>query len=168
MNEHIIKGLISFILILLLQILLLNNIEIFNFVIPYFYVLYIIMLPFFIPKVFLLITAFLMGISIDLFFNTIGLHASSTLLIAFLRPFILDFLSPRDGYDSNSSPCVQGNGIIWFVKYSFIILSIHHFVLFYLEAFSIEMFFYTFIKALIHIVVSFLLILFSQLFIYKR
>src|SRR6056297_4336346 len=93
------RYIISFILLLTLQILVLNNIQLSGFINPYLYVLFILILPFETPKWMLLLLAFILGMVVDLFSHTPGMHTSATVFMAFLRPYVLEFFSPRDGYE---------------------------------------------------------------------
>ena len=88
MFQLIQKNIIRFITLFALQILIFNNIPIFGYSIPYVYVIFILLLPFEINKVFLLILGFISGIIIDFSTNSPGVHASATLTLAFARPNI--------------------------------------------------------------------------------
>ena len=78
MIEAIQKYLTQFVILVILQLLIFNNIEFSGYVNPYVYVLFILLLPFDTPKALLLILAFIMGIIIDLFMGTPGVHSSAT------------------------------------------------------------------------------------------
>ena len=89
------KYVLLFIILIVAQLLIFNNIEFSGYVNPYVYILFIILLPFETPKVLLLVLAFLMGLIIDLFLGTPGVHTSATVLMAFFRPFILGTFSGK-------------------------------------------------------------------------
>ena len=74
MINNILKHSVRFVFLVLLQVLILNNIQLNGFINPYLYILFIIMLPFEIPVWLLMLLAFVMGISIDMFLNTMGIH----------------------------------------------------------------------------------------------
>jgi len=164
MIKQIPRYIISFLLLVLLQVLILNNIQLGGFINPYVYILFILILPFHTPKWLLLILGFLLGLSIDLFTNTLGMHSSATVFIAFLRPFVLKIISPRDGYESETSPTVNFYGINWFIRYSFILVFAHHLFLFYIEVFRFSDFFTTLLRVILSSVVSLLVIFISQYF----
>ena len=82
------KYVIMFFVLVLVQVLILNNIQFSGLVNPYIYILFILLLPFTIPGYFLLGISFILGISIDIFGNTPGIHAGATVLLGFLRPGI--------------------------------------------------------------------------------
>ncbi len=140
MNNKLILNTIRFFLILLVQVVFLNNIELWGLFTPFIYILFILLLPINTPKWILLILAFSTGIIIDIFDNTIGVHAFALTFVTFLRPFILKIWSPYDGYDPLKELLPNEYGFGWFVKYSFLMVAIHQLVLFYMEAFSFRNF----------------------------
>ena len=99
MNE-VIKHSIRFVLLVILQSLILNQLEIGWGIQLMVYPLLIILLPFELGTVYLLLVAFIMGILIDSMSNTYGLHTSSLLVVAYFRPLIFKLFAPRDGYDN--------------------------------------------------------------------
>mgnify|MGYP001806487574 CR=1 FL=1 len=162
MIELIQKNILNFVILVFLQVLILNNIQLSGFVNPYLYVLFIILLPFEISGWMLLVTAFIMGITIDIFSNTIGMHTAATVAMAFMRPKVLDLMSPRDGYEINTLPRIRFYGFWWFFKYSAVLIIVHHLFLFYMEVFSFEYFFTTFFRAISNIVITLILVILSQ------
>jgi rod shape-determining protein MreD len=160
------KYLIYFTALVLLQLLVFNNIEFSGYINPYVYILFILLLPFTTPKVILLVLAFLLGLSIDLFMGTPGVHSSATVLVAFSRPSVMAMFSPREGYQSGTYPRLAQFGMEWFVKYTVMLVIIHHFTLFYLESFTFNHFFNTFFRAFLSSVLTSLIIVFSQFFVF--
>ncbi|HLV42207.1 MAG TPA: hypothetical protein VKY37_08010 [Brumimicrobium sp.] len=103
---------------------------------PMIYPLFIILLPFDTRPISLMILAFIAGIGVDFFMNTFGLHASSAVLIAYLRPSIFKRFAPRDDYDLLKEPIASEWGYAWFIKVSSTIILIHHLWFFSLEYFK--------------------------------
>jgi rod shape-determining protein MreD len=145
-----------------------DNIELNGYINPYIYILFIILLPFETPNWLLLGIGFLLGILVDLFSMTPGLHASATVFIAFLRPFVLKIFSPRDGYETGTFPRVAYYGLNWFAKYSMILIFSHHFILFTIEIFRFSDILLIFSKTLLSGVFTTIFIIISQYFIYRR
>ena len=162
------KYLFYFIVLILAQLLVFNNIEFSGYINPYVYILFILLLPFTIPKVVLLLSAFLIGLVMDLFMGTPGVHSSATVLMAFSRPFVMALFSPREGYQTGTYPRLTQFGLEWFVKYTVMLVLIHHFALFYLEIFTFSHFFSTFFRAILSSLLTSLIIIFSQFFIFRR
>ena len=153
------RYILIFILLFLIQVLILNNIEFSGYVNPYVYLLFILILPVEIPAWFLLVLSFFTGFFIDLFSGSPGMHASATVLAGFVRPFVLRFISPRDGYEAGASPSMLAYGFRWFLTYALIIVVIHHTALFYLEVFRFTEFFRTFLRVLLSTAFSLIFIL---------
>jgi rod shape-determining protein MreD len=149
MINSILRFGLIFILLLLLQVLLFNNIQFSGYVNPYVYILFILLLPVEIPSWLLLILSFATGLTIDFFSSTPGMHSSATLMAGFVRPYILRVIAPRDGYEGGSSPSMLAYGFRWFLSYSLLIVLIHHTTLFYLEVFRFSEFFRTMLRVLL-------------------
>ncbi len=168
MIETLPKYVLQFVILIAAQLLIFNNIEFSGYVNPYVYILFIILLPFDTPKALLLILAFALGIIIDLFLGTPGVHTTATVLMAFMRPFILNVFAPREGYQSGASPRILYYGLEWFVKYVAILVIIHHFALFYLEVLSFDHFFSTFFRVLASASFTLLIIVLSQYLVLRK
>ena len=110
------RNIFRFIFLILLQVLILNNMNFSGFVNPYLYILFVLLLPFETPRWFLIFTSFLLGLSIDIFSDSLGMHAFASVSIAFLRPYVLNFISPRDGYEPGTFPRIFYFGFLWFAK----------------------------------------------------
>jgi rod shape-determining protein MreD len=146
MINSILRFGLIFILLILLQLLLFNNIQFSGYVNPYVYILFILLLPVEIPSWLLLIISFTTGLIIDLFSGTPGMHSSATLMAGFFRPYVLRVISPRDGYEAGASPSMIDYGFRWFLSYTLLIVLIHHTTLFYLEVFRLSEFFRTILR----------------------
>ncbi len=138
-----------FIVLILLQILLFNNIQFSGYVNPYVYIMFILLLPVEIPSWLLLLISFATGIIIDIFSGTPGMHSSATVLAGFVRPYILRLISPRDGYQPGVNPSMVIYGFRCFLLYAGLIVLIHHTMLFYLEVFRFTDFFRTMLRVLL-------------------
>lgn len=159
---------IRFIVLVLAQVLIINNIQVNGYIVPYLYVLFILLMPFETPKWLLIMAAFALGLSVDLFTQTPGMHAAASVFMAFLRPYILEMSAPRDGYEAGTFPRVYYYGFQWFLRYTVILVLAHHFILFYIEVFRLSEFFSTFLRVLLSSLVSVILIMLSQYFIYRK
>lgn len=159
---------VRFVFVIFLQGLILNNVELFGYVTPYVYPLFILLLPLETNPVLVLGFSFALGFFVDMFSLTWGMHTSSAVFLAFLRPYILRLLSPRDGYLFGVNPDLSNMGVSWFVSYASICLLSHHLFLFYVEVFQFEEFFFTFWRALLSSVFSLVLIILLQMISYRQ
>jgi len=164
---NVLKYGLIFILLILFQGLILNNIELGGYVNPFLYVIFILMLPFETPKWVVLILGFVLGIAIDSFSSTMGMHTSATIFMAFCRAYLLKLIEPRGGYEFNATPSVQFMGFPWYLLYAGVLVLLHHLFLFYIESFRLSQFFSTFGRAISSIFFTMILVLIVQLFNYK-
>ncbi len=148
-----------FLFLMLLQIIVLNHVQWSGYVNPYIYILFIMLLPMETPKWAVLLMGFATGLIIDMFGNTSGLHAAAATLLAFARPGVLNLISPRDGYEAETTFTPQKLGLKWFLAYVIILTVIHHFFYFYLEVFRLNEFFFTFFKALVNSLITIVIII---------
>lgn len=148
-----------FILLILLQVLLFNNIQFSGYINPYVYVMFILLLPVEIPAWLMLLLSFATGAIIDYFSGSPGIHSSATVLAGFVRPYVLRVISPRDGYESVASPSMLSYGLRWFLTYTVVIIFIHHTALFYLEVFRLTDFFRTLWRVILSSMFSIIFIL---------
>lgn len=127
-----------FILLILAQVLLFNSIDLFGFVNPFPYILFIILYPVNGNKSGLLVASFFLGLVVDMMWNSGGVHAAACLLLAYFRPAIFKF-SFGLSYEYQT---IKINDELSIERFSFIVIAviIHHFTLFFLEIFKIGMF----------------------------
>ncbi|MBS3768903.1 MAG: rod shape-determining protein MreD [Bacteroidales bacterium] len=167
MINYLPRYILTFVILVLVQVLLMNNIQLGGYLNPYIYVLFLLSLPFETPKWGLLVLGFLLGLTIDLFSHTVGMHTSACVFMAFLRPMVLGTLEPRDGYEPDTYPSVRDYGLNWYFKYSSILILAHHLFLFYIEMFKLDNFFHTLSRALLSGLLSLIFILIIKVFIKK-
>lgn len=134
MNKLLVSNIARFIVLVLVQVLILNQINFLGYINPYLYVLFVLLLPFNLNQLSVIFYSFLIGITIDAFQDTGGINAAACLVIAYIRPLILKF-SFGVSYEHQTikfykTPITQRIG------YIFILVFIHHLVLFSLEVFN--------------------------------
>lgn len=162
------RNILRFVMLVLVQVLIFNNIEIGGYITPYIYIIVIILLPFETPATVSLILGFFLGLSIDIFTDTIGMHTASTVFIAFIRPYVLSNFAPRDGYETGTFPRVYYYGLPWFIKYAALMVVAHHLMLFYIEMFRFQDFFSTLLRVILSSLFSIIFIVLSQFFVFRK
>jgi len=135
MNSTLIANSGRFILLLAAQVLIFNRIDLFGFINPFPYVLFIILYPVNGNKSGLLLASFFLGILMDMFWNSGGVHAAASVVLAYYRPAIFKF-SFGLSYEYQT---VRLNDVLTPERFSFILIAVvlHHLVLFILEVFNI-------------------------------
>lgn len=161
MNESgTINSAFRFLSLLILQVFLLKQISwgfggkeyLFIFLYP----LFIMMLPLQMPRPLVVFAGFAIGLSVDLFYETLGINAAAATFSAFLRPMILHIVRPRDGYNIKAHPTVEDLGWNWFLKYTAWFLAIHLFLLFSIQSFTFYFWDDILLKTLFTFIISFL------------
>jgi hypothetical protein len=138
---------VLFFVYLILQVVLLKNLVLFNTSFCFLYVAFILLLPVEMSNLLLMLIAFLLGISVDIFYNSLGLHTIALVLLAYLRNYWLATITPQGGYDIGTPPTLAANGLQWFLVYTLPLVFVHHLVLFFVEASGFTLFWYTMLKA---------------------
>ena len=160
MNNAFLNNTARFILLLAAQIIIFNKFNLFGFLNPYPYLLFLILYPVNSNKNAFLLASFCLGITMDFFSDSGGVHAASCIILAFLRPQIFKF-SFGLSYEYQT---VKLNDILTPERFSFILASIliHHLVLFSLEIFTLslifEILFRTILSGVFTIILSVLII----------
>lgn len=122
-----------FLLYAAVHVLLISRLQLFDVGWCFFYLGFLLFLPIATPIVVTLVLSFLMGFSMDLFYDTGGLHAATAVLLGYLRPWVLRLLTPREGYDAQDSVNIHQMGWQWFGVYLGLLVLVHHFTFFFLE-----------------------------------
>lgn len=162
------RNIFRFVVVILFQVLVMDNVMINGYMIPYIYILFILLLPFETPRWVQLLSAFALGLSMDLFSGTLGMHTAASVLAAFARPYLLNLFAPRDGYDPETFPRVHYYGFLWFLKYAALIVVIHHLALFYLEVFQLKHFLSTLLRVILSSILTTSTIVLSQYFVFRK
>ena len=168
MNKKLLGNIARFVLLALAQVFIFNNIQVIGYINPQVYVLFILMLPFEISGFWLLTMAFMMGLSIDFFQHTPGMHAAASVVLAFLRPGVIRLVGKKDDLEPWQYPNIRDSGTMWFLAYTLILVFLHHLFLFYLEVARFSEFFQTLLKVLINTVLTSLIIILIQFLFFSR
>ncbi len=148
------KHIFLFILLVLMQVLLFNNIGVGGYINPQVYLFFVLMLPVHTRGYVLLLSAFLIGLTVDVFSDSMAIHAMATVFMAFCRPAVLRILTIKASLESIESPAFSSLGTFSLFLYSFVLTLIHHVALFFLEIFRFNELLQTLIRALASSVVT--------------
>jgi hypothetical protein len=165
---EIVKHTIRFFLFLIVQVFIFNQLEIGLGIQFMIYPLFIFLLPTEINIILLMAISFALGISIDSFSNTYGLHASASVLIAYGRPYLLKLFEPRDGYPPSTELTISSMGYAWFSSVYGIFLSAHIFWFFLIEQFKWSEFWFLFLKMILSVPLSLGMSIIIQLLFFKK
>lgn len=155
MNSTLLINIARFIILILIQVTFFDKINFLGFINPYPYILFIILYPVNANKNGLLLASFLLGLTMDMFYNSGGVHAASCVTLAYLRPSFFKF-SFGLSYEYQT---VKINERLTPERFSFILISIltHHIVFFLLEIFRFSFFWNILLRTLLSTIFTLLL-----------
>jgi rod shape-determining protein MreD len=153
-----------------MQFYVLDKVHLHYMVTPYIYFLFILWMPFKIRRSVQMMIAFLLGFTLDSFRHSPGFHAAACVLIAYIRPFLINVLIPQEGADTNyDEPSAKSmGGFMPYIIYAGLLTLIHHGWLFFLEALNFANFWYFVIKTLLSTAVSLLLIIITEMLFARK
>ena len=129
------------------------------------YPMAILLMPIKANRSLLMVISLLFGLALDMFYDSPGVHAATLVLTAYIRPLVIAFLEPFDGYNIDDVPTLRQMGPAWFVSYVSIVLLLHIFTYFSVEAFSFVYIFEIFLNTIFSFIFSFFVIMVSQFII---
>lgn len=162
MNRYNIIKILSFFLYLGAQALIFNKSVLFGTAHSFVYIGFLLTLPIEIAVIPGMIIGLAMGLGVDAFTNTFGLHAAASVLIMYLRPILLSGLTPQGGFPLGAIPRPNVLGFVWFATYALPLIFMHHLVIFYVEYGGFDLFWTTLLKVLASTGYSFILITLLQ------
>jgi len=168
MSRVFLYNIIRFVALVFVQVFLLKNITLYNISTPYPYILFILLLPFETPNVLLFLLSFLLGLTVDAFYDTPGLHAAACVLLALVRVLFISVTVQKDGFDNEPEPTLSIMGFRWFLTYALILTFIHHTFLFLLEAFSFSELLFILQRVVTSVIFTVFLMLITGLLFFRK
>lgn len=147
-----------YIIVMLLQILLFDQLQLWGACHPYIYVLCLLMMPITLPHSADMIIGAVVGLIMDVFCNSMGVHTASCILLMFVRPYLLGaIINDKDRLNEQIS--LRTMGMEAFIKYTVILVLIHHLTVFSLAAWSWSHIGFVLLETLISSIVTILIII---------
>lgn len=165
-----IKNIVRCILFIFVQVYVLDRIHLHRMVTPYLYFLFILWLPFNMKRSTLMIVAFIYGYILDSFRHNPGFHAAACVLIAYIRPFLVNIFIPQEGADTNfEEPSIKSmGGIVPYAIFIGVMSILHHGWLFLLEAWQFGNIWYFIVKTILSTILSMVLIIITELIFVRK
>jgi len=166
-SKLILANVMRWVILLLVQILLLRNLSFYNMANPFIYILFLLLLPFRIPNILLYLIAFVTGLTLDAFYDTLGVHTSACVVLVFVRILFISVTVSRDGFDE-PEPTLGNMGFKWFLFYATLCTFSHHLVLFLLETFRLTELSYTLLRCLTSGMFTLFTVILTEFIFYNR
>jgi hypothetical protein len=159
------RNIIRLALFIWLQVYILNKIpHLHQFIVPYIYYLFVLWLPFTLSRMSVMFIGFITGMILDVFTNSPGLHAAACVLIAYMRPFVISVLTPKEIKEFNyREPSPRAMGWAPYLVYVLILTVFHHGYMTFLQWLSFGTFLRFLIKVISTTAISMLLIIIIEL-----
>lgn len=158
---------ISFIGFFLAQVLLFNNVVLTPYGFFFIYIGFFLLLPVEMSVVALLFIGFFTGFFIDMFYNSLGMHASASVGLMFVRNYWIKAITPQGGFEQGTLPTVHYNGLGWFALYALPLLILHLGILFFVQAGGFQLAGYSLLKTFFSAGFTFLVIIIIQYLFFK-
>ncbi|MBT8244511.1 MAG: rod shape-determining protein MreD [Winogradskyella sp.] len=161
MNNSLASNIIRFIVLLLVQVTICSNINLFGYINPFIYIIFILLFPVNNNRLLFLVIAFSLGLFIDVFLDSGGVHAAASVFLAYARPLFLKYVfGTLYNNQTIKFSKLQLNELVIYVSFMTLF---HHFLVFNLEIFNISQILLvlkkTLISSLLTAVLSILIIL---------
>ncbi len=166
----LVKNIIRFVLFILVQVFVLDKIHINYLVTPSIYFLFILWLPFSFSRPVQMLLAFALGFTLDSFTHNPGFHSAACVLVAYVRPFLINLLIPQEGAEVNyNEPSIKSmGGFLPYMVYVSLLTLLHNAWLFLLEAWQFGNLWYFFAKTLLSTIITLLLIIITELLFSRK
>ena len=161
-SQTVIKLVLTFVIYLVLQIVVLRNFVFFDVAFCFVYIACILLLPDEVDPIWVILISFLIGLLVDIFYNTAGVHASASVMVGYLRSYIIKFLFPTKGVENDITISLKDMGGERFIRYVAILTIIHHSMLFFVEAGGFQFFLITVLKIICSVIFTTFLIIILQ------
>ena len=148
MSKAFRSQIISFLFYTIIQIVVFQNFNLSEWGFGFVYIAFILFLPLELSVILIMILAIIQGAILDVFYNTLGLHMFSTVLIAYLRGYLIKLLAPKMMSDLDNVSSVSQFGFQRIVVYTLILVFIHHVCLFFIMAGNTDFVLNTILKIL--------------------
>ncbi|MGW8122499.1 rod shape-determining protein MreD [Roseivirga echinicomitans] len=168
MSKNLIILTFTAIVLMLVQVLILKSFVIFGVGFCFLYLMFLLILPLETGFATAMILGLLAGLTVDLFYNTLGIHAFACVLVMFLRPYWMKFNKPRSGYEINDLPMISNYGLGWFVIYAFPLIFIHALTVFLIEAAGSQLTGLSILKSIATSLISLVFIIAIQYLFYSK
>lgn len=168
MNSTLTLNTVRFLLLMAMQVFLFKNLGYYNVATAFPYILFLLLLPLNTPNWLLFVLAFATGITIDTFYDTLGVHAAACCALAFVRIIVMKVTVDYESHENLATPGIGEMNFRWFFIYSFTVTFFHHLTLFLVEAFTFSNLHYTLMSAFLSCIFTEMVILLFSLIFYRK
>lgn len=168
MSRNLIILTFTAIVLMIFQVLFLKYFVLFGIGFCFLYLMFLLFLPLEIGFASAMVIGLIAGLIVDLFYNTLGIHAFSCVLIMFIRPYWMKWNKPRSGYEINDLPMITNYGLGWFVIYALPLIFIHALAVFLIESGGSQLIGLSILKSVVTSFISLVFMIAIQYLFYSK
>lgn len=168
MIKILVHNSLRFLVLIALQVAMFKNIGYYNLISPYPYILFLLLLPLGTPNFLLYLIAFLTGMTVDAFYDTLGVHAAASVALAWTRIAFMQVTLEPDHHDKLATPLFGEVPFQWYLPYLLLTTFIHHLTLYMLAVFSFAQFHYTLFSTVFSCIFTVVIMLLFSLLLYRK
>ena len=155
-------------MLMLVQVIALKDIVLYGYAFCFVYVFLLLLFPIDMNPLAQLVVAFFIGLVIDVFYNTLGMHAAASTLMVFLKIYWIQIMTPSGGYDTGARVNLRSQGLQWFLGYTYPLILVFCLMLFFIESAGFSGFWRTVGRAFYTSLFTMIMILMIQYLFYKK
>ncbi len=159
---------VRFVVLVAMQVFLFKNIGYYNLITPYPYIFFLLLLPIGIPNLGLYLIAFLTGLTVDAFYDTLGVNAAASVMLVLTRIAFLRITLEAENHDKYATPMLGEVSLKWFLPYLLLTCFMHHLTLYILATFTFRQFHYTLFSTVFSCIFTVLIMLVFSLLMFRR
>lgn len=168
MTRLLFYNILRFVVLVGMQVFLFKNMGYYNLATPFPYILFLLLLPIGVSNFTLFLIAVLTGLTVDAFYDTLGVHAAACSALAWVRIIFLRVTLEADNHEKYATPMLGEVSFRWFFPYLISTAFAHHTLLYVLEVFTFNQFHYTLISIVLSCIFTVLIILLFSLIFYRK
>jgi len=165
MNNQISTQILYFFLYVFFQALFLRNVALFDIAFCFIYLNFLLLLPQETDRTISILIGFVLGLFVDVFYGTLGIHSGASTLIAFIKPYVLESFIQKE---KSIELSIKEIGISSFSIYMFSLILVHHSIVIFLEVADFTLFFNTVLMILASSLFTFIVALIMQFLFFSQ
>lgn len=152
--RNIIQLLFKVLIYLLSYFVVFSHLSVLDQAVCFSYAAAILLLPLSSSPVLVLLFSFFLGIGVDIYHSSLGIHTAACVLIGFLRNSFLNWMVPAGGYEEYMTITIPSMGFKWFLPYMFGLLFLHHTLYFLIDYASLSFFWISLFRGLVSAILT--------------
>ncbi len=136
MSKTVIQFALMFVVLVVAQAVIFNRIALFSVALAFVFIYFIVRLPISLSSSKVIALSFLIGVAVDIFSDTLGMHALACTCVGALRRVVIRLYVPREDDVIRAIPSLRSLGLAVYAKYVATVSLLYCILVFSVEAMS--------------------------------